>query len=445
MNLFFTGLEPIVDIVNNTGTTNINATSDDNEISISDDLDGQTGTFTARVEIDSFESYEFGNKPQVFVNGIGGSDQYDVDLAFPPDGLNLLRLDGGQPSAGSDHVVINGQASDDLLVASNLHSSGGDFNLTLDAPGNDFGPLVLPTIELDAIELAIFNGGTGVDDLRVEGSGDDERFVHTPSTASPDAGRIDSFNETLDEQYIPIEYLSTVANPPNFTVIVDGSGGNDTLVAKGTADDDEVDVDFTDLDGGGTDNDILIDLSSNLGDHVQLQSEGVESFEIRAQAGNDDINVQGDVGADISFAVFGNESDAGTDRLDISLDAAAGAQIVGITQDFVNSDEQDITGVGTLIDVQGIELIGLIGGGGDDALEANLGAGDNTATVERADVLAFPTDLLTSDSLPNIEFTDLDRFRAIGGSGSDVVTFKTCSWAEHCRGITNSTEPAPTH
>ena len=150
----------------------------------------------------------------------------------------------------------------------------------------------------------------------------------------------------------------------------------------------------------------------------------VENYQINSLEGDDDIDITGGInatgGAD-SFLVLGGGPGNGSDTLNLIGATADGAQIVAIRPDAIESDDQDIQGFGTDIDAVGIELITYTGDGVDDRLNVELGDGDNVARVTRG----VNSDLVTSDSLPNIEFEGLNFFRVIGQAGSDVVTFVT--------------------
>jgi hypothetical protein len=100
---------------------------------------------------------------------------------------------------------------------------------------------------------------------------------------------------------------------------------------------------------------------------------------------------------------------------------AATAETVTIAPDATNPTEQDINGVVTSIVASGVELIRYTGIGGDDTLTVATGAGDDTARVEGGN----SRDVVTSSSLPRIEFSGLNTFVLDILDGIDTATFAT--------------------
>ena len=86
-----------------------------------------------------------------------------------------------------------------------------------------------------------------------------------------------------------------------------------------------------------------------------------------------------------------------------------------------NSANQDIAGFGTRIDAGGFELVTFTGQDAADTLSVQLGAGDNTARVERGS----SADLVTSDSLPAVEFSGQCLGRAISAMRLLLQAFQT--------------------
>ena len=100
----------------------------------------------------------------------------------------------------------------------------------------------------------------------------------------------------------------------------------------------------------------------------------------------------------------------------------AAAETVTIVQDPVNTTEQDVTGGGFgLINISGAELIRYTGAGANDTLRVNTGNGNDTVRVEGGNSF----DLVTSNSLPAIEYTGLNTFVLDAIFGIDTATFAT--------------------
>lgn len=211
-------------------------------------------------------------------------------------------------------------------------------------------------------------------------------------------------------------------------VAIDGRGGSDTLVASGTSASDTIDVDFN------ANNEADITLTSSAGPHVLLTTNidfpadlagNVENYEIRAGEGDDNINLQSQILSTGTFGVFGDGNGDGSDSLNITGDNGI-VETITVQPDATESDDQDILGLmpqaaTDRLDVTGIELIAFEGGNSSDTLNVNLGSGDNTARVARGN----NADLVTSNSLPNVEFQGMSAFNIVGQGGADVVTFAT--------------------
>ncbi|MDP6717652.1 MAG: hypothetical protein QGF59_03315, partial [Pirellulaceae bacterium] len=282
-------------------------------------------------------------------------------------------------------------------------TDGGDFNISAEL------------IDVTAVENLEYDGEGDDETLTVvgdgAGAGTGDTFIHTPGSAR-DAGNVsidNGVNTLLGIGYVNLGLAGSVA--------VDGAGGADVLGALGTDASDVLDVTFTGTDA------IVVDLTSTLGNHINLTSSAVENYEINGLEGDDDINLAPTgavtplVNASGTFEVLGGGPGSGSDTLNL-LGAAATTESVNISPDAANSDDQDITGLGAQIDVTGIELITYTGADADDMLEVELGPGAANARVQGRG----NGDVVLSDSLPEIEYSGVDTFQLTAGSQS-VVTF----------------------
>lgn len=327
-----------------------------------------------------------------------GDDDIDVDINNLTLGVTF-NVDGGLPSTNGDIVTVTGVPG--------LANDNAQWQPTANTPDDGVMTVGGQTINIEATERVIYDGENENELLTVLGTGFADRFVHTPGAAR-DAGAVtvdDTSTTLLGIEYVNLGLLGQLQ--------IDGNGDDDTLVARGTDGSDVMDVDFP---AAG---EINVTLHSGLGQHVVLQAinGSVENFEIRSLEGDDDVNVVGPVYNPL--AVFAGGPGAGSDTLNLTADAAANA--VAISQVPGASDDQWIAGLGAgLITSNGVELITLTGTG-NDTLNVLLGAGDDTARVARGD----GADVITSSSLPAIEFTGLDGMTVTGEAGSDVVTFAT--------------------
>ncbi|MDA1053079.1 MAG: dockerin type I domain-containing protein [Planctomycetota bacterium] len=330
--------------------------------------------------------------------GKWGDDDFTIDVNVDALGVTFT-VDGSLPTAGSDELRVTGvDGIDDMPTWTPNAADGGTLQLLGQAPINVIG-----------VESLIYDGESDDETLTVSGAG---RFVHTPGTVA-DAGRIDL--QTLATTRLRINYENLGADG---TAVLNGTGANDTAVVHGTRESDTLQLSFT------ASNDIVVDLSNGFGPHVTVTTNDVENYEIRAGEGDDNINLASQVLATGTFGIYGDGNGDGSDSLNITGDSGL-TEALTIRPDATESDDQDIVGLkpnaADAIDVTGIELITFNGGNDADTLIVELGSGDNTARVERGN----NADLVTSDSLPNIEFESVNTFTIVGQAGADVVTFAT--------------------
>ncbi len=400
---------------------------------------------TGLVSFDDFETVEFAHKDNLVINAGAGDDVINLNNPVLPTGmggagttLQSITVRGQDPTA-SDKVIVNafdaGPEADPNNVNVAVTAVGA---ATVTGTGLDTVANAL-TINVDTAEQLVIDGTSAASiDLTVSGTaGNNERFVHTPG-AGPDAGSVLVIDEdaaaTPDGTLLPVDYENLGLAG---TVTVDGIDGTDTLVALGTDGSDTITADFTAADA------IDIDLISAAGTHVDLLTTNVDNYELRSLEGDDVTNLVAPLQATGTFAVFGGGPGVGSDTLHLLGDPnPATAENVTILPDAANPEDQDVTGLGTPIDVSGKELITYIGapdgaGAANDTLTVDPGAGDNIVRVDHANTLDHPLDAVgpqpadrvTSDSLPEIQFARLQTFTADANSaapsGSDTVSFKT--------------------
>jgi len=375
---------------------------DDNITVVGDDATVPTNDFTAVVNGGPLVRYtEVGG---LVVDGKEGDD--DIDVEVNDLALIAFVVRGSAPSVAGDTLTVTGvTGGPDNAQWTPTGDSGGTWNVGAQA------------ITVESLEALVYDGESESEPLTVigdgTGAGNADRFVHTPGLAA-DAGHVAVSSN--DITLLGISYVNLGLAAAGVTA--SGLGGSDTLVALGTHASDTVAVSFTALDA------IDIDLTSPAGTHVDLLSAAVENYVIDALEGDDDVNVQATINAGGTFAVRGGGPGSGSDTLRVTATVGGGAQSLAVLPDTANPDDQDITGLGAVIDVTGIELIRFIGSGGDDTLTVNPGNGDNTVRVKADHPGAWDTVL--SDSLPKVDFLSMNTFVVdASGQGSDVVTFQT--------------------
>lgn len=321
------------------------------------------------------------NVASIIVDARGGNDTIAIQTPAPngvPWNVNVTVL-GGLPS-GSDTVIVGTPGTDTVTWTPN---------------GADSGTLAITNlnsfINLVQVEHLIYDGEAGDDSFTIVGTGGDDTIVSTPGSA-------------VDEGFLRVNNLLGVTYQnlgAGATLAVDGQGGNDTLVARGT----DVDDVFT------------VDAAGNvaLASHLTLTRTNFENLVLQGLDGDDVFNVDGAAAFTTLRIEGGNPSASDV----LFLTGAVGvAETVTIQPNAVNPTEQSITGLGAPITTSGVEVIRYTGVGGDDDLRVVLGNGDDVARLDGG----VTVDALTSSSLPRIEYGALNAFTLDAVSGIDTVT-----------------------
>ena len=110
-HVYFENIEPVLDLVP-AGVLNVNGTNSDNAINYSQGSVATRGLVT----IDNQETIEFANKTSLIVNGQNGSDTFNLNNSSTPTGLTGITINGGDPTAGSDTLIVNGTTGADAIT-----------------------------------------------------------------------------------------------------------------------------------------------------------------------------------------------------------------------------------------------------------------------------------------------------------------------------------------
>ena len=325
------------------------------------------------------------NFDAVIVNGRFGSDTFSVT---PHPGV-AFTVNGGDPAGStiSDRVVVNGTFLTETITVAPTAADAGVVIV------NGF-----PVVTLGAVEHLTIAGVGLADNLVVVGTVADDVIVHTPGAAGDEGSvRVNTL--------LPIDYRFLGA-PGQLTI--DGSvGAADQIHVQGTAGDDTFSVAAT------------TGIVSQSVNRIPLVPTNVENLTLNGLGGNDEFTING---PQLFTSISVNGGDPGASDVLLLVGAAAAAEAVTIAPDSANPTEQDVTGLGGLINVSGTELIRYTGAGGNDTLVVNPGNGGHNVRVEDTE---DSRDLVISDSLPLIEFTGLNIFRVESTSGgADTVTFR---------------------
>ena len=221
---------------------------------------------------------------------------------------------------------------------------------------------------------------------------------------------------------VPTTFLGLDMAADDLEVNDNLSGGVDTVIFNGTAGNDSIAV----VSGGAGFVQVGMSVNGNL--FTDLEISGISSVRVRGLAGDDTItHGSNGVAFTVPITYEGGDPSSGSDVL-LLTGRTGVADSVTIIPDAANPTEQDVTGLGAVINVSGVELIRYTGtlsvaGGTDDTLTVNPGSGDDLVRVESS-VGGGAVDVVTTATLPKIQFTGLNTI-IIDAFGSDTVTFKT--------------------
>jgi len=395
------------------------------------------------VSINASPEILFVDVPTLYVDGLSGDD--DIVIRTPaPNGAEWnvdVFVAGGPPSA-SDRLVLETPGDDDVFYTPTGFDSGvvridettndstvtmGSFDIFWPGPED-----VFYRSSPGGIEQFIYDGEDGSDNLTVvgdEGVFLSDSFLHTPG-AAPDAGRVVVGN--IAQEFLAVDYVDLGLAG---VVTLDAGEGTNTVCAMGTTSRDEATVSFS---GAGSAD---IDLLSYMGFHVPVRTLGAVNLIFDALAGDDSIYVDATVDLAGRLLIRGGDP-GGSDALYIVGESGVDETAIIAPQGDYSTD-QIITGLGASIDVSGIELVNFGGNSSEedaDTLVVRPGAGDHVVRVEAGSPNG--TDLVTSDSLPAIEVTGMDRLVVDGDAyGVVVATFVTNSlWGANNYQFTGYTE-----
>ena len=117
-------LSGIVDSV--PGPLVIEATDGDNAISYREVTANGVGQILIDNLLPAANGLQFTNKSTLTINALGGSDTINLNNPSTPAGLTSITVNGGDPTAGSDELIVNGIAGsfDDFLYSATAAGAG---------------------------------------------------------------------------------------------------------------------------------------------------------------------------------------------------------------------------------------------------------------------------------------------------------------------------------
>ncbi|MDB5391564.1 MAG: hypothetical protein JWM11_7210, partial [Planctomycetaceae bacterium] len=395
--VFFQGLEPVVDLVPVVNLT-VNATAADNAINY------VQGTVVAngKITIDNFESIEFSNKTALAINSGAGNDHINLNDPTTPTGLTGGITVAGQDPTASDILTVNGIAG----VLDNLRF--GPTNVGAGAVVNDGASQ--PVVNFTGIEhLQLVVQQTDGDGVRIEGTTGNDNIEFTPGTIANSG----VFNGTMDTNDATGVGPFTLPETTFFNVNSGANdedlnffnpGGTDSLVFNGTSGNDLIAV------GPGATGGTEFRNTLNGQIVARIQAFSIASAVVRGLDGDDTFNHSGVVTVPVNYE--GGDPSA-SDVLNYT--AAAGA---ATTVDLGALTIAQATPAGGTVGLSGVELVNLISSGGASTLTVTGTSNDDTINVSptAAGVGSF-VDQGTSD-VPQFTYTGVGgAFTVNGGAG----------------------------
>ncbi len=214
--------------------------------------------------IDHFEPIEFLHKDNLVIDAGAGSDRISLNNSNTPTGLTEITVHGGDPTAGSDTVILSGTIAADTI---NFAPTTDD-----DAMVTGAGPV---PITLATVESTVIDGQGGGDSLTFAGMGGGH-ITHTPAEA-PDAG------EFRGDSLMPLHYVGLGVSG---SVTASSPGGGDLLRVHGTETNDVMEVAAT----TGT---ITHSISSTEA-RLPIRTDNITSLVIDLLDGDDTLSIGGD-------------------------------------------------------------------------------------------------------------------------------------------------------
>jgi hypothetical protein len=395
----FIQLQPVVDVVSSPLV--VDGTNADNAINYIQGPDfrlPESVLTTGLVSIDNQETIDFANKPNVTINGLAGSDSINLNNPTVPTGLTgTISVDGGDPTGGSDTLIVNSEGENLVLEPTGL----GAGTVT-------YFQLGLPNTPFTNIEHLVLVD-TATNPFGIDGTAGNDQFIYTPG-ATPDTGTVNGIMNDGIAQF-PLVPVTFVGMQQAGVVVFNAfgqQGGTDSFVFNGTAGNDNIAVtngSFTGFGGITLSDTVNGTLFANL-NLVNMMG----GLTVQDNTGNNTFTHDGNVPIPVTYVGSGLP---GGDSLDFNGNGSP------VTATFSATASTVTDGAGT------VTL-----GGGIDVLNVNAGAATLTVNgTAGPDNFAYtPTDtaagtVTDSVAAPTINFTNVTgTFTLDGGTGVNTVT-----------------------
>ncbi len=407
MSIEFTNLQPVLDLVPATSLI-VNGNNADNAISYTQGNSADRGL----VAVDGFETIEFSNKEQLTLNGLAGSDEFSLNNAATPANLAGITVNGGDPTAGSDTVIVNGTAAANAIIVDTLTIDGAQVT------GAQGVPVTVATAEKLIID------GQGGDDTLTHTSPNGSVIDYFPGPSVGEGSIFAQFNDSLLD--VGFEDLGAFAT---ITFASDSGAASSRLDYHGTDADDVFNVSAAGL--------VELERFPSSTIELDVNTPGISQLVLIGQDGDDRFNVPGDHPFTAGLITQGGNPDDGSDVLNFSGAGAAitvGLAAKTITENFTVT----YSGIETAIINAAAGDVNVNGTAGDDstvvtptgANSATLVNNDETPTFNLSGIGTLLVNQLAGDDTLRVDYTSASEAIAVNvpagsiGDGTlETVTF----------------------
>jgi hypothetical protein len=332
------------------------------------------------------------------LNGQAGSDTFSVTPGSLGSNLGVM-VNGGDPTAGSDTLVVDGTSSPDAIGFDPSATVGsGDVTIT-----------GLPTTNFNGIEQLVIDGQGGGDTLTISGPVAGLTYTVTAG-AAVDSGAV------LVGGLVPMSFQNLGSG--GLTVDAVSGGGTDTLVMEGTAFDDTFTVGI---------------ITAQLNSQLAVTYSNIDQLTLEGgdPSASDVANIT--VGNTAQTANLGGTSPTITsgDMPTINLD---GIEVVNM-----DANHQDLTVNGTsgndsaevsptdtnAATVQVNDVSPVLNASGLGSLTVDLGGGTNQLTVngtEAAETITVTPSSVAVGGLEAVTYANTNNLVVNGLAGDDIFS-----------------------
>jgi hypothetical protein len=387
-NVYSSNVFEITDSVSDTGLFDVFGNGADNAITY-------VGATSPSVTVDNNAILRFTNKSHLTLAAEAGNDTISINSNGEiPTGLTQITVGGGDPTAGTDTLVVNGIAgvNDDIFVT----PTGTGTGTITDSPAAAFVPVSIFSIE----HLSVVGQPADADGVRIVSTAGDDSYTFTPD-ATGNGGTITGTANSGAFNLTPV----TVSGFTSFIVPLSQTlGGTDTLTINGTSGDDEFDYAGQPFppDAGSPFGAVIV----NHGTPLFFDNNGLTSLTLAGLAGNNSYNLDLNTPGAITTALIhvqGGDGAANALNMTGPASTTENLSLTGLPT------AQIINGFGAnTVTATGVAEIVYQGRSGNDTLQVDPEAGPDTLRVAGAG--GFPTDQITSSTLPLIHFSGLKTF-----------------------------------